>query len=383
VEVSNSTQALALALGAGLVGAVLAPFAARRGASRVRRGVETLVLPTVAAMTFWVLGLALLTAVVGVTSFESMSFVYLAAVIAAPLVMLGVLVAERWSTSAAPVPTLTRPAHVLAVALVLLAPLGLYASRVEPRRLEVAHHTVALAGDVAGRDAVRVGVIADIQTIGVGPYERRAVRELLAERPDVVLIAGDLFQGTPSQWTQSQDAYRALLRDLDQVPAGAFVVGGDVDGNAVPYIVEGTGVTYLRSEVTELAVGDRRLRVLGVPLEPDDESEAALQAFADAPRTGEARILLAHRPDWAQRFGRGAAGVDLVVAGHTHGGQIQVPVLGPLITMSGVPRTVAAGGLHVLDGQPLYVSTGVGMEQQGAPQIRLGARPSVAILTLR
>ena len=70
------------------------------------------------------------------------------------------------------------------------------------------------------------------------------------------------------------------------------------------------------------------------------------------------------------------------MAGHTHGGQVQLPGVGPLMTMSHVPRAVAAGGLHQVDGNPIYVSTGVGREQQGAPQIRFLAPPSIALLTL-
>jgi predicted MPP superfamily phosphohydrolase len=70
------------------------------------------------------------------------------------------------------------------------------------------------------------------------------------------------------------------------------------------------------------------------------------------------------------------------VAGHTHGGQVVVPGFGPLMTMSEVPRDVARGGLHWIDGNPIYVSPGVGMERRQAPQVRLFARPSVGVLEL-
>jgi uncharacterized protein len=92
------------------------------------------------------------------------------------------------------------------------------------------------------------------------------------------------------------------------------------------------------------------------------------------------RILLTHRPDAAFHLPEG--GVELVVSGHTHGGQVQLPWIGPPITMSNVPRDVAAGGLHTLDGQEIYVSGGVGLERATAPQVRLNARPSIGIVTL-
>lgn len=59
-----------------------------------------------------------------------------------------------------------------------------------------------------------------------------------------------------------------------------------------------------------------------------------------------------------------------------------MPGFGPLMTLSEVPRGVARGGPHEMDGNPLYVSTGVGMERRQAPQVRLFSRPSVGVLEL-
>lgn len=60
-----------------------------------------------------------------------------------------------------------------------------------------------------------------------------------------------------------------------------------------------------------------------------------------------------------------------------------MPGFGPLVTLSRVPRHVAAGGLHTVADTPIYVGTGVGLERGQAPQVRLFSRPSVGIVTLR
>ncbi len=90
---------------------------------------------------------------------------------------------------------------------------------------------------------------------------------------------------------------------------------------------------------------------------------------------------MSHRPDTVGLLPPDAR-VDLTVAGHTHGGQVVVPGFGPLVTLSGVPRDVARGGLHDVDGNRIYVSPGVGLQRGPAPQVRLFSPPTVAVLTL-
>ena len=107
-----------------------------------------------------------------------------------------------------------------------------------------------------------------------------------------------------------------------------------------------------------------------------------MDALYRAPGTRDVRILLSHRPD-AVYLLEPRSRVDLVVAGHTHGGQIQLPFHGPLTIASRVPPEVGAGGLHRVDGHPIYVSRGVGVERGQAPRARLGAPPEVAVVTLR
>ena len=75
---------------------------------------------------------------------------------------------------------------------------------------------------------------------------------------------------------------------------------------------------------------------------------------------------------------------DLYLCGHTHGGQVQVPFFGPLVTMTSAPRHVAAGGVfETSTGMSLALSRGVGMEGDYAPRFRFNCRPHVFLLTLR
>lgn len=280
-------------------------------------------------------------------------------------------------------PTLSRGTKLLAGLLVACSLVGVQASWIEPTWLVVERATVELPPARSGSDPIRVGVLADIQTDAVGEHEHRAVDLLLAERPDVILLPGDLFHARwkdhPGQW----EAFRELLMRME-APGGAFVVVGDVDTpHELRRLTEGTPVTPLLDEAVRLTIGDRKVELLGVTSTRFSRRlNPWIDAFQREPGDDAVRIVFAHHPDVSLHLGD-VGRLDLVVAGHTHGGQVVVPFFGPPFTISNVPREVAAGGLHELGGSPLYVSRGVGLERNQAPRIRLFCRPEVSLIELR
>jgi predicted MPP superfamily phosphohydrolase len=88
--------------------------------------------------------------------------------------------------------------------------------------------------------------------------------------------------------------------------------------------------------------------------------------------------VLGHSPN----FSLGQVSADLLIAGHTHGGQVQIPFIGPMLTLSQVPRSWASGVVTIAPGKVLVVSRGVGMERGNAPRIRFRCRPELVILDL-
>ena len=270
-----------------------------------------------------------------------------------------------------------------AVAALLLAPVGAYASFVEPERLALERAELTLDPRRNGERPLRIGVLADLQCEEVGDHEREAVDRLMAERPDLILLAGDYHQGGGGKLDEQLAALRSLMRRLE-APGGVFAVQGDVESVAeVRRVMAGTGVRVLVNEVERVHVHDRRVSIGGIERDYwSREARGTLAELERRPGRGDVRIALAHRPDAVLRLPSDTR-VDLTVAGHTHGGQIQLPVVGPLTVSSRVPRRVGAGGLHELDGRWIYVSRGVGAERGQAPRLRLGAVPEVSLITLR
>jgi uncharacterized protein len=273
--------------------------------------------------------------------------------------------------------------RVLVVAGVLLVPVGAYASFVEPERLVVERATVALPVERAGSAPIRIAVIADLQFEELGDHEREAVAHAMAERPDLILLSGDYHQGHRASFERELPGLRRLMAKLD-APGGVFAVQGDVESIAkARRVFAGTGVRLLVDEQVTTRVRDRRVSIAGLGLRYWRARPRDLTTRFEA-RGGEhdVRLLLAHRPDAALTLEPDTR-VDLVVSGHTHGGQLQLPFIGPLTTASNVPRNVAAGGLHSLGGRPIYVSRGIGVERSQAPRLRFGAPPEISVLTLR
>ena len=116
----------------------------------------------------------------------------------------------------------------------------------------------------------------------------------------------------------------------------------------------------------------RRLAALtGLPLQESFDDNLVI------PEQPGFHIVFGHAPD----FSLGDVRADLLVAGHTHGGQVQIPGLGPIITYSRVPRGWAAGGATDLgDGRTLVVSRGIGMERMYAPRLRFACRPELVVI---
>ncbi len=274
------------------------------------------------------------------------------------------------------------PARALLLVAALLVPVAVYASVIEPDRLdEDVHLGVQMGPGRAGASPLRVGVISDIQTRHVGPHEVAAVDRLMSLQPDVILVAGDVFQ-SPPDFVAELPALRDLLRRL-QAPGGTYLVQGDTDPpETLELMVAGTQVRLLRDEIVRTGVRDREVTIGGLDIDVSTpQATRTIEELQNTPGSGDVRLLLSHRPDSVLRLAPGTR-VDLVAAGHTHGGQIAVPGFGPLLTLSAVPRSVGAGGLHDLDGRRIFVSKGVGLERGQAPQVRFGVVPTVGLVEL-
>jgi len=293
---------------------------------------------------------------------------YLLAVVTVPALLGG------WYVTAFIRRRRTRLVNLGGALAIIIALLGVWGTHIEPNWL--ATEIVAVTAPVD--QPLRIGVLADMQTPNIGRHEQNAVDTLIAEEPDLVLVPGDFFQGSVDAIAAETPAFIELLTLLTANVNVVAVVSGDSDRpDELKKIVEAAGALYLDNQITDLTVEGQPIRLAGVSV---FAATSRLDTIASLVEPSDAfTILLSHRPGVVYDLPVGSD-VDLIVAGHTHGGQISLPFFGPPVTFSKVPRTLAAGGLGLVDNYPVYVSTGVGLERLQAPQVRLGVRPSIGII---
>lgn len=366
-----------LLLGATLV--ALASFAVAQRADP---------LPSLPAMgrclfaLFWFSVLALIVHAITrpIDFFGVVHVIYLAIVFSLPLAAF-LLTATAWLRLRATNRRLANRNYVLLALGMIPAAFGFYATHVAPDQLNTDNQTIVLR-DV--ERPIRVAVVSDLQTPNIGQHERDAVAMAIAAEPDLVLLPGDLWAASPERFQAMRPDLVELLTSLLDATHHVVMVVGDTDNlSDLQGLADDTGVVLLANEIWEHDVAGQQVVIAGTTLPRGARTavdESLLNALRDVPDE-QLTILLSHRPDAALGLDDSIP-VDLIVAGHTHGGQVALPGLGPFVTFSDVPRKAAAGGATVIDGRALYVSSGVGIERAQAPQVRFGVPPEVGILEL-
>jgi predicted MPP superfamily phosphohydrolase len=267
-------------------------------------------------------------------------------------------------------------------AALAIALLAVYwdAYHIEPEDLRVSAHTVDLASATGSPQRLRIVHLSDIQTDRVGEHEDRAIREALALSPDLIVLTGDYIQPRlrPTRAKAGADL-KALMRARGfRAPLGVYAVCGDVDRDW-PRVLEGTGITLLWARAARIPLGGRTLSVIGLSpgMSRGRNVDRMLRLIDSVPQT-DLRLVIGHNPSFVREVA-GRARVDLALAGHTHGGQVVLPFLGPPITKTALPARYAAG-LNDYRGIPLHVTRGVGMERGTAPQIRFLCPPEICVI---
>jgi len=269
-----------------------------------------------------------------------------------------------------------RPRDLLLLAGAAFAVLaGLDMMLVEPNRLITVEHRIEFSAWPEDAPPLRLVHVSDLQTVGRCARDAEAARRIEALDPDLIVVTGDYAAGPFDDPEPAIAAARSFLSAL-HAQLGVIVVAGHSENDATrARIFAGLDLIELRNQTREFDLGwSRTLRVFGVPARGTD-----LDALQPSSAPGTVTVVASHVPDLsADLDGRG---VDLHLAGHTHGGQIAIPGCGPPLILSALPRRYARG-LHPFGDHLLHVNPGLGMEGNFAPRVRFLCPPEISVLTL-
>ena len=255
----------------------------------------------------------------------------------------------------------------------------LYAREVEPRRVEVVHLALTLPRLAPGFDGYRLVQIGDLHLDDwTKPGRLHGIVDRVNElRPDLVAIMGDFASYSAGRLDEGM--LTGALRRLS-APDGVLAILGNhdylTDAGLVRRCVREGGVRLLVNEVATLERGGDRLHVAGIDSVMEGGSRLDL-VLGRLPEGEEAAILLAHEPDFAD-VASATGRFDLQLSGHSHGGQVRLPLLTRLVLPPFSQRYPR--GLYRVGKMMLYTNRGIGTVDA---RLRFLCRPEITILTLR
>jgi predicted MPP superfamily phosphohydrolase len=265
--------------------------------------------------------------------------------------------------------------------LLFLAVLAIWSFLIEPNRLIVHPETIQIENWPQELAGLRIAVISDIHT-GAPFVNDKKLKEIVdrtnALNPDLIVLLGDYM--SPNSWHSHRvepEVTAAGLKSL-KAPLGVYSVLGNHDwwynGEKVRRAFEQNGIRVLDDEVTEIKWREKSFWLVGLAdlwTRPQHIEETIAKV---AP--GSTIIALTHNPDI---FPRLPQSVPLLIAGHTHGGQVNLPFIGTPIVPSRFGPKYTAG--HVFEnGHHLFVTTGIGTS---ILPVRFRVPPEIVILTVK
>ncbi|MEA3339298.1 MAG: hypothetical protein U9R15_04970 [Chloroflexota bacterium] len=258
---------------------------------------------------------------------------------------------------------------------------SLYATWIEPFRIGVTRAELR-SPKLDGHTPLRLLHITDLHIERITARERELLRLAEELSPDAILITGDYLSISSVHDERSLAEARDLLARLcASGPVYAITGSPPVDlPEVVPAIFEGLPITWLLDEVEELRVNGHVLRLAGLRCTHERHADVPrLRRLLDGDAERAFTLLLYHSPDLMPEAVE--LGVDLYLCGHTHGGQVRLPLFGALVTSSHFGKRYEMGRYEEA-ATTLYVSRGLGMEGMGAPRARFLAPPEIVLWSL-
>ena len=278
----------------------------------------------------------------------------------------------------------TSPAALLlaGLAAAALTLVVFYATWIEPFRLGVTRQKLVVSG--ADAPCLTLLHLGDLHLERESGRERRLNALIEQLEPDLIVFSGD-FVNLSYTWNETAKADIRRVIGGWRAPLGVYCVPGTPVVEPLPRVVEFVQgldhLTLLTNRWTTVETPCGALHIFGHVTTHDlpTDRRALAEHLSSMPPDG-VRLLLSHSPDVAPEAA--AAGFDLYLCGHTHGGQIRLPIIGALFSSSHLGNRFIMGR-YSLGQMTLYTTRGIGMEGLGAPRARFLCPPEIVLWEIR
>lgn len=260
---------------------------------------------------------------------------------------------------------------------VFLLLIGIDAKLIEPNWIDVSYTNINTKKWHGNSIPLKIVQLSDLHIEKLGYREKAALEIIDNLKPDIILLTGDYINLTE----KGQEAALAKkFMDSLEAPYGVYAVSGNWDNKSVlKELTRGNNVTLMDGDAISISTKSGAIRLSGISWD---------EVLRDKPNfphgvigsADEFNILLTHMPYITHKAPKG---LDLILAGHTHGGQVRIPFMKYVIEGTRLEQKQLQGMTRLENGELLYINRGLGMQGEDTPRIRFRCRPEISVFNIK
>jgi len=250
----------------------------------------------------------------------------------------------------------------------------------EPSSLEVTSH-IYESSKINHQSKIRFLQIGDIHLEKPGRREERLISEIMRLKPQFILFTGDFLNLSFNQNNKSIEEVISLINEINEIAPTYFVNGSpavDLE-DVIKKIETSTNAIHIKNNIFPLKFDGCAINLIGIRCTHIPGNDYEQLKVIQAPQ-GVFNILMYHSPDLIYEL-EPNSNIDLMISGHTHGGQVRFPFFGAIISASLYGRKLQYG-LYKLGSTILSITRGIGLEGMGAPRVRFLCKPEIIEWTI-
>lgn len=267
---------------------------------------------------------------------------------------------------------------ILIIFLLGVLVFGYYVVVFEPNNIKIERQVITIKNLPQSFDGIKIVQLSDFHSLWFGGRERKVLKMLEELNPDFVFITGDFIDLMTKVMTNKDlSSVRTFWQKLGQnYKNRIFGVLGNHDTEIVKNYLKESGIMILDNENKKLPLDNEFIYLIGVddPFTGRDDLSKAMEGIEE----NIPKIFLAHAPEIIE--GAVKEKIDLVLVGHTHGGQVNIPVLGRLIQPLSEYGRKYISGLFKINSTYLYVNRGIGTSLF---PFRFNCPPEITLIELK